>query len=30
MLLLVAGFAAVLVGYFGINLTGLGRHAYPF
>ncbi|MBW3624632.1 MAG: cytochrome c biogenesis protein [Armatimonadetes bacterium] len=30
MLLLVAGFATVLIGYLGINLSGVGRHAYPF
>jgi cytochrome c-type biogenesis protein CcsB len=30
MLLLVAGFAAILIGYLGVNLSGAGRHAYPF
>src|SRR5205085_2511226 len=28
MLMLVAGFAAVLIGYLGVNLSGAGRHAY--
>jgi cytochrome c-type biogenesis protein CcsB len=30
MILLTVGFAAMLAGYFGINLTGAGRHAFPF
>ena len=30
MLLLVAGFGALVVGFIGVNLSGLGRHAYPF
>jgi cytochrome c-type biogenesis protein CcsB len=30
MLLLVAGFLAALAGYVGINVAGVGRHAFPF